>query len=70
MLITIEEAMKDVFQEDNETLALKLGVNYNTVASWRFNFRHKAMSTEKKTEILTKLNYKLIEQSKWKKDQK
>lgn len=70
MIITIEQALKEVFEQDNETLALKLGVSYNTVASWRFNYRHKAMSTEKKTEILTKLNYQLIEQSKWKKNQK
>lgn len=70
MLITIEQALKEVFEQDNESLALKLGVSYNTVASWRFNYRHKAMSTEKKTEILTKLNYQLIEQSKWKKNQK
>lgn len=69
-MITIEEALKEIFEQDNETLALKLGVNYNTVASWRYNFRHKAMSTEKKHEILNKLNYQLIEQSKWKKNQK
>ena len=68
--ITIDEALQEVFTADNEMLSLKLGVNYNTIASWRFNFRHKTMSNEKKSEILTKLNYKLIEQSKWKKHQK
>jgi len=69
-ILTIDDALKEVFILDNETLAAKLSVNYNTIASWRFNLKKKAMSTEKKTQILNRLNYKLIEQSKWKKQTK
>jgi hypothetical protein len=70
MVLTIDRALEEIFTESTETLALRIGVNYNTVASWKFNYRNNAMSTEKKTEILEKLNYKLIEQSKWKKQAK
>ena len=64
---TMQVALSEVFAKSNEELADAMGINYNTIASWRFNFRHKAMSQEKKIEILTRMNYTLITESKWKK---
>jgi hypothetical protein len=64
---TMEKALTNIFSKSNEELADAMGINYNTIASWRFNFRHNAMSQEKKIEILTRMNYTLITESKWKK---
>ena len=69
-IYTTDEALSEVFNLDNESLSKQLNTNYNTVASWKFNFRHNAMSYEKKIEILNRINFKFIEQSKWKKNQK
>ena len=69
-IYTTDEALAEVFSANNETLAKKLDMNYNTIASWKFNFRHNAMSYEKKIEILNRINFKFIEQSKWKKQVK
>jgi Tfp pilus assembly ATPase PilU len=66
---TMQVALNEVFAKTNEELADAMGINYNTIASWRFNFRHNAMSQEKKIEILTRMNYTLITESKWKKHQ-
>ena len=63
----MEKALTNIFSKSNEELADAMGINYNTIASWRFNFRHNAMSQEKKIEILTRMNYTLITESKWKK---
>lgn len=64
---TMEKALTNIFSKSNEELADAMGINYNTIASWRFNFRHNAMSQEKKIEILTRMNYTLITESLWKK---
>lgn len=69
-IFTTDEALHDVFTADNNTLSKKLNINYNTIASWKYNFRHNAMSYEKKIEILNRINYTFIEQSKWKKQVK
>jgi hypothetical protein len=69
-IYTTDEALSEVFNLDNESLSKQLNTNYNTVASWKFNFRHNAMSYEKKIEILNRINFKFIEQSKWKKQVK
>jgi len=63
----MEKALTNIFSKSNEELADAMGINYNTIASWRFNFRHNAMSQEKKIEILTRMNYTLITESLWKK---
>lgn len=63
----LEEALTDAFELDNSELAERTGMTYNTIASWRFNYRHNQMSYEKKIEILTRLGYQFIEESKWKK---
>jgi hypothetical protein len=64
---TMEKALTNIFSKSNEELADAMGINYNTIASWRFNFRHNAMSQEKKIEILTRMNYQLKQESLWKK---
>jgi hypothetical protein len=64
---TMEKALTNIFSKSNEELADAMGINYNTIASWRFNFRHNAMSQEKKIEILTRMNYTLKQESLWKK---
>lgn len=69
-IVTMEEALEEVFNLDNESLSNSVGVNYNTIASWRFNFRHNGMSHEKKIEILSRMGYQFNEQSKWKKQVK
>lgn len=66
---TMTTALSEVFTKSNEELADAMGINYNTIASWRFNFRHNAMSHEKKIEILTRMNYILKQESIWKKNQ-
>jgi len=63
----MEKALTNIFSKSNEELADAMGINYNTIASWRFNFRHNAMSQEKKIEILTRMNYQLKQESLWKK---
>lgn len=69
-VITLEDALEQVFSDDNQTLSDATGLPYNTIASWRFNYRHQQMSYEKQIEILTRLGYVFIEQSKWKKQVK
>jgi hypothetical protein len=64
---TMEKALTNIFSKSNEELADAMGINYNTIASWRINFRHNAMSQEKKIEILTRMNYTLKQESLWKK---
>ena len=64
---TMEKALTNIFSKSNEELADAMGINYNTIASWRFNLRHNAMSQEKKIEILTRMNYTLKQESLWKK---
>lgn len=64
---SMESAMDNVFALNNEDLASKLNITYNTIASWRYNYKHNAMSTEKKVEILTKMGYTLKQQSQWRK---
>ena len=69
-ILTIDIALQEVLNTGTEDLAKKLNVNYNTISSWKFNYKNNAMSYEKKMEILTKMGYNLTEQSKWKKNQK
>jgi hypothetical protein len=69
-ILTIDNALSEVLNMGTDDLAKKMNVNYNTISSWKFNYKHNAMSYEKKMEILTKMGYNLTEQSKWKKNQK
>jgi hypothetical protein len=69
-VMTMDKALGEVFLLSNEELSEKTGMNYNTIASWRFNYRTNRMSHEKKIEILTRMNYEFNEPSKWKKSVK
>jgi hypothetical protein len=69
-IVKMEDALDEVFSNSNEVLVELTGKNYNTIASWRFNYLNNAMSIEKKIEILTRMNYEFIEQSKWKRQAK
>lgn len=65
------EAMHDLLTQFTNTELVKLtGVNYYTVASWRFKFNCNQLSMEKQIEILTKLNYTPTQNLLWKKQAK
>lgn len=65
--MTTTEALSDIFKSySNDKIAKITGMNYNTVTSWKFNFKRNELSLEKQIEILTKLNYKPITNLTWK----
>jgi hypothetical protein len=65
------EAMHDLLSNfTNTQLAEMTGVNYNTVASWRFKLNCNQLSMEKQIQILMKLNYQPIQNLLWKKQAK
>jgi hypothetical protein len=65
--MTTNEALSTIFEKyTNEKIAKITGTNYNTVTSWKFNFKRNELSLEKQIEILTKLNYKPETNLTWK----
>jgi transposase len=65
--MTTTEALSTIFKNySNDKIAKITGMNYNTVTSWKFNFKRNELSLEKQIEILTKLNYKPITNLTWK----
>ena len=65
------QAMHDLLTQFTNTELVKLtGVNYYTVASWRFKYNCNQLSMEKQIEILTKLNYQPTQNLLWKKQAK
>jgi transposase len=64
--MTTTEALSNIFKSySNDKIAKITGMNYNTVTSWKFNFKRNELSLEKQIEILTKLNYKPITNLTW-----
>ena len=65
------EALFDLFTKNTNTqIAEATGVNYYTVATWRWKFKQNQLSVEKQIEILTRTNYKLKSLLLWKQQAK
>ena len=65
------EAMHDLLSHYTNTQLVEMtGVNYYTVASWRFKFNCNQLSMEKQIQILMKLNYQPTQNLLWKKQAK
>ena len=65
--MTTQEALNEVFSKSNKELAEVLKAHYNTVTTWKFQFKRNGLSMEKQFEILQKLNYQLKNQITWNK---
>jgi hypothetical protein len=65
--MTTHEALNEVFSKSNKELADELNTNYNTVTTWKFQFKRNGLSMEKQFEILEQLNYTLKNNIIWNK---
>ena len=65
--MTTHEALNEVFSKSNKELAEVLKTNYNTVTTWKFQFKRNGLSMEKQFEILQQLNYNLKNKILWNK---
>ena len=65
--MTTHEALKEAFSKSNKELAEVLKTNYNTVTTWKFQFKRNGLSMEKQFEILQQLNYNLKNKIVWNK---
>ena len=65
--MTTHEALNEVFSKSNKELAEVLNTNYNTVTTWKFQFKRNGLSMEKQFEILQQLNYNLKNKIIWNK---
>jgi hypothetical protein len=65
--MTTHEALTQVFSKSNKELAEVLKTNYNTVTTWKFQFKRNGLSMEKQFEILQQLNYNLKNKISWNK---
>ena len=65
--MTTHEALKEAFSKSNKELAEVLKTNYNTVTTWKFQFKRNGLSMEKQFEILQQLNYNLKNKISWNK---
>jgi hypothetical protein len=65
--MTTHEALTQVFSKSNKELADELNTNYNTVTTWKFQFKRNGFSMEKQFEILEQLNYTLKNNIIWNK---
>lgn len=65
--MTTQEALNEVFSKSNKELAEVLKTNYNTVTTWKFQFKRNGLSMEKQFEILQQLNYNLKNKISWNK---
>lgn len=65
--MTTHEALNEVFSKSNKELAEVLNTNYNTVTTWKFQFKRNGLSMEKQFEILQQLNYNLKNKIVWNK---
>lgn len=63
--MTTHEALTQVFSKSNKELAEELNTNYNTVTTWKFQFKRNGLSMEKQFEILEQLNYTLKNKIIW-----
>jgi hypothetical protein len=63
--MTTHEALEKVFSKSNKELAEELNTNYNTVTTWKFQFKRNGLSMEKQFEILEQLNYTLKNKIIW-----
>jgi transposase len=62
-----QQALTEVFSKSNQELAELLEANYNTVTTWKYQWKRNGLSMEKQFEILRKLNYQLTNQISWNK---
>ena len=65
--MTTHEALNEVFSKSNKELAEVLKTNYNTVTTWKSQFKRNGLSMEKQFEILQQLNYNLKNKIVWNK---
>ena len=65
--MTTHEALNEVFSKSNKELSEVLITNYNTVTTWKFQFKRNGLSMEKQFEILEQLNYTLKNKIIWNK---
>jgi len=65
--MTTHEALNEVFSKSNKELSEVLHINYNTVTTWKFQFKRNGLSMEKQFEILEQLNYTLKNKIIWNK---
>ena len=65
--MTTQEALTQVFSKSNKELAEVLKTNYNTVTTWKFQFKRNGLSMEKQFAILQQLNYNLKNKIIWNK---
>jgi hypothetical protein len=65
--MTTHEALTQVFSKSNKELSEVLNTNYNTVTTWKFQFKRNGLSMEKQFEILEQLNYTLKNKIIWNK---
>jgi hypothetical protein len=66
-----QEALLNLFSTySNKDLSELLGVNYNTLTTYKYNFRNNKLSLEKQIELLSKSNHQLISNLLWKKQAK
>jgi hypothetical protein len=65
--MTTHEALEQVFSKSNKELSEVLNTNYNTVTTWKFQFKRNGLSMEKQFEILEQLNYTLKNRIIWNK---
>lgn len=61
---TIDDCLAALFEKRNIEL-IRDGVNYNTLASWRYQFAKDGLSTEKKRQILTTYGFAIKTKEKW-----
>lgn len=66
-----QEALSQLFNNhSNLELSEMLGINYNTLTSYKFYFKRNQLSLEKQIEILQKTKHQLISNLLWKKQAK
>lgn len=65
--MTTHEALKEAFSKSNKELAEVLKTNYNTVTTWKFQFKRNGLSMEKQFAILEQLDYTLTNKIIWNK---
>jgi transposase len=65
--MTTHEALTEAFSKSNKELSKVLQTNYNTVTTWKFQFKRNGLSMEKQFEILEQLNYTLKDKITWNK---
>lgn len=61
--LTTKQAFEQVIQDNK--LMKKLGINYNTVKTWRLRLQDGHMTIDKMEEIITKAGFSVVQEKLW-----